>query len=115
MDKSKVRFRNHWNRKVWRKANNDWKSALSWIDNPYLKVKIASLIFFDGSQVKLIKGRDFSYLRELSSKYKSYYEDKYSIEDIENTLIELGYPKDIAIRRSQVPKIHKGKRVKNVT
>ena len=36
-----------------------------------------------------------------------------SIEDIENTLIQLGYPKDIAHRRSQVPKID-NRRLKNV-
>jgi len=102
--KAERKYRNHWNRKVWRKVNNDWETALAPIENKYLKIKIATLIFFDGSDENLAEGRDFTYLRSLCSQYRFEYEHGYTLEDIEQALIDLGYPKKTARRRSQVPK-----------
>ena len=102
--KAERKHRSHWNRKVWRKAKNDWETALAPIENKYLKIKIATIVFFDGSHDTVAAGRDFTYLRSLSSQYRWEYENGYTIEDIEQALIDLGYPKRIAHRRSQIPK-----------
>jgi len=96
--------RKHWNRKMWRRCKADWEEALSPVTNQYLKVKVACVVMWDSQDDKLKQGRDFSYLKSLSDNYRPYYEEGYNQEELKDILINLGYPKDHAIKRSTPPK-----------
>ena len=98
------RKRNHWNRNMWRRNKGDWAKALIPITNQYLKVKVACVILWDSQDDKLKEGRDFSYLKSLADKYRPIFEEGYNQDELEQTLINAGYPKRIAKVRATPPK-----------
>ena len=104
MNADEQRFHSHWNRQLWYANNGDWEQSLSKIKNPYLKVKVAGIILWDSTAEELLEGRDFSYLKSLSDEYRLFYEDGFKQDELQQALIEMGYPTSHAIKRAVPPK-----------
>ncbi len=94
----------HWNRQLWVANDGDWEKSLSKIDNPYLKVKVANIILWDSTSEDLKEDRDFSYLKSLSDTYRPFFEDGFKQDELEQSLIRVGYPRAHAIKRATPPK-----------
>ena len=110
MNKVQLSKYNHWNRKLWRKHSDDWDALFSTIENSYLKIKVACLVLWDSTDTKLVKGRDFGYLRKLSNQYRPNIEEGFKQEELYDELIRFGYPKKLAVKRSTPPKVDYGRK-----
>jgi hypothetical protein len=105
MNKLEKERLNHWNRRLWRRHGKDWNQALSHIENHSLKIKVASILFWDMSNDKFTIDRDLTELIELSSRWKLYMEDDYEMNELVDELRGLGYPAKFALRRATPPKV----------
>lgn len=94
----------HWNRKMWKAVNNNFEPFLSSIENRYLRIKTACIIYWDSTDGSLLHDRDFTYLKSISDTYRPYMEKHVSYDDLRTQLINVGYPDKLASKRATAPK-----------
>ena len=91
-------------------TNEQWKNKLDYIENKYLKRKVAALLWFDMCDHTIHS----SYLKEESNKYMFDIDNNKTKEkDVEAELYRIGYPAWFAYFRSLTPKTHDGGRRSN--
>ena len=100
--KERKRYRNMWHRVMKRKYEGKWGEVLSQIPNPYTRIKVAGICFWDCYEEQ--DDYDWSENIKISRLYKTFFEDFYSIDELKDALIQIGYPKKLAERRSRIPK-----------
>ena len=108
--KYKDKYNSIWFRVLKRKHDGQWGKSLAQIDNFHLRVKVAALCFWDCYEPK--ENYDWSYCRELSGQYKNFFENSYSLDELVNALILIGYTSENAKKRSIPPKVTNGRRKK---
>jgi len=105
------RIASHWNRKVWARNEGKWEEIFDRIDNPYLKIKVASVMLWDATHQDVKEGRDFTLLKSFADNWRPIIEQGYREEELVDALMDFGYPMDKAIERSKEPLKHHGRKV----
>jgi len=91
------------NRDIYNKNCGDWKGALDPIENKYLKIKVACVVWWDMSSDWFAYAgeiRNLNYIEELKDKWKPVVEKNYKDSELMRELIRLGYPEDLAWSRA---------------
>ncbi len=91
------------NRDIYNKNAGDWKGALDPIENKYLKIKVACVVWWDMSSDWFAYAgeiRNLNYIEELKDKWKPVVEKNYKDSELMSELIRLGYPEDLAWSRA---------------
>ena len=94
----------HWNRKMWKSVDNNFEPFLSAIEDKYIRIKTACIIYWDSTDESLANDRDFTYLKSISDTYRPYMEKYVSYDDLRTQLINVGYPDKLASKRATAPK-----------
>ena len=94
---------NHWYRKLWRRNQYKWGELFMQIENPYLRVKLACIMLWDGTNY-VTSNRDFSGLKLFSDQWTPEIEHGFTEEEVRLSLIHFGYPVKEAKRRSIIPR-----------
>jgi hypothetical protein len=99
-----------WIQRLYTRDCRQWEHKLSKIDCEFLRVKVASIIFWDATSERSVPVRNShpTYLKQLSRQWRPAYEAHYTEDDVMNALMDVAeYPKsgmNGAYRRSRKPK-----------
>lgn len=97
--------RPRWLERIYKRNNQQWERLLERIDNPFLKIKVACVCWWDrGNEKNNYTNINQNYLYNLVKQYRPYFEDHYIENDLQIELMKIGYPKRKAIIRCQEPK-----------
>ena len=89
------------------KHKDKWEETFNKIKNKSLRIKVASLIWWDCQRDKA-SPTFWNYHKKLMRQYIRIMETDYTIDQIEEVLIEIGYPKEVAIQSAKKPNDTRG-------
>ena len=101
-----------WIKELNYRTDDEWIKMLDQIEDEEFKIKIASLVYWDFGGLERIRYQlpNRPKLRDLSRQYKPFMEEYITPQQIETTLLWMGYPEWKAKKRAIVPKQGRNKK-----